>query len=53
MKTHIETLLDIISELRNENEALKNTAKRELESSNFWFLECEKLKKTLKDLKKK
>ena len=48
MKTPIETLAEIISELRNENESLKNSLKIEKESSMFWFLECEKLKKNLK-----
>ena len=48
MKTPIEILVDIISELRNENETLKNTAKKESESSTFWYLKYEKLKETLK-----
>ena len=48
MKTPIETLAEIISELRNEMEILKNTVTIKSESSTFWFLKYEKLKGTLK-----
>lgn len=44
MKTHIETLLDIICELRKEKEELKSKLETEKGTSDFWSREYNKLK---------